>query len=321
MRIFVTGGSGFVGGHVIEALVEAGHDVLAMARSERSAAIVEGFGATALRTSLGQVPAQALKGCDQVIHAAGFVQEWGTREQFEQGNIEGTGQLLDVAQQAGVKRFIFIGTEASFFTGQNLIDIDETQPYPQRHRFLYSETKARAEALVLSANSPHMTTLSLRPRFVWGPRDTSVLPAVMDMVNEGRFVWLDQGQAQTSTTHIRNLCHAVLQATTHGHGGQAYFIADAQRHSLKSFLTALVQTQGVQLKARSLPGALLRPLSTLVGGLWRLLNLNSTPPIHAFPIAMMSRTITVRTDKAQRDLHYHPVIDFQQGMAELGAVD
>src|SRR5690606_20182814 len=97
-----------------------------------------------------------------------------------------------------------------------LVDIDESVLPPSRHTFLYSETKAEAERRVLAANSAEFTTLSLRPRFVWGPRDTSVLPAIVAMVEKGSFAWLDGGRHATSTTHVANLVHAVELALDHG---------------------------------------------------------------------------------------------------------
>src|SRR5690606_12896964 len=138
-----------VGGHAIEVLVAGGHELRAMARSDRSAALVEGFGATAVRCALDDVDATHLAGCDAVVHCAAFAEGWGTRAQFVEGNVEGTRRMLAAARAAGVRRFIHIGTEAVLFDGHDLIDVDEQHPYPVRQRFLYSETKAEAERLVL----------------------------------------------------------------------------------------------------------------------------------------------------------------------------
>ncbi len=315
MRVFVTGGSGFVGGHVIEALVAAEHDVRAMARSDASARAVEAFGATPVRCALGAVEAAHLEGVDAVVHCAAFVEEWGTRAQFFEANVGGTTQLLAVAKAAGVKRFVHIGTEAALFDGHALVDVDETAPYPARHRFLYSESKAEAERRVLAASGDGFEALSLRPRFVWGPRDTSVLPAVLRMADA--WTWIDGGRARTSTCHVENLARAVVLALTRGRGGEAYFVADDGETTLREFLGALARTQDVELPDRSLPGAVVRPLAAALEGTWRLVGAAKPPPITRFAASMMSRTITVRTDKARAELGYAPVVSVEDGLAAL----
>lgn len=316
MRVFVTGGSGFVGGHVIEALAPS-HAVLAMARSPRSAEAVARYGATAVAADLDAVDASHLAGCDAVVHCAAFVEEWGTREQFWRGNVEGTTRVLDAARRAGVRRFVHLGTEAALFDGHDLVDIDERRPYPAAQRYLYSETKAEAERRVLAADAAGFATISVRPRLVWGPRDASVLPAVLRMAREGAWAWLDGGRARTSTTHVLNLARAVELALTGGRGGEAYFVADEGTRTLREFLSAMARTQGVALPDRSVPGALARPLAAAVEGAWRALGIRKAPPMTAFAVAMMSREVTVNTAKARRELGYAPVIDVAAGLAAM----
>jgi nucleoside-diphosphate-sugar epimerase len=317
MRIFVTGASGFVGGHVARTLA-ARHEVLAMARSEEAQAQVRALGATPVRCALGQVEREHVEGVDAVVHCAARAEDWGTREQFWTANVDGTRQLLKVARAAGVRRFIHIGTEAALFDGHALEGIDETQPYPARHRFHYSESKAEAERLVLAADAPDFTTISIRPRLVWGPGDRSVLPTLLDTVERGAFAWIDGGRARSSTTHVDNLVHAVELALGRGRGGQAYFVADDGERTLREFLTRLVATRGVALPERSVPGAVLRPLARLVDATWSLVRPGRRPPITGFAASMMSRTVTVRTDKARRELGYAPRVTVEDGLAAMG---
>lgn len=317
MRVFITGASGFIGGQVAETL-SAKHEVLALSRSARSAELAKRRGATPVLGRLGAVDAADLEGVDAVVHCAAFVEEWGTREQFWETNVTGTQQLLEAARRAGVARFIHIGTEAALFDGRDLVDVDESHPYPERHRFLYSETKAEAERLVLAANAPKFTTIALRPRFVWGPGDQTVLPAILRMAREGRFAWIDGGNVRTSTTHVANLVHAVSLALGRGQGGRAYFIADDGERTLREMLTRLAATQGVTLPNRSLPGKVARALAAVTEGAWRLLRLERQPPLTRFTACMLSSNVTVRTDRARAELGYAPVITVDQGIAELG---
>ncbi len=319
MQVFVTGGSGFVGGHLIEALVAAGHSVRALARSASSASKVRGYGATPVDGDLGTVAATALEGCDAVIHAAAFVEEWGTREQFWEGNVVGTTHMLEVARAAGVKRFIHVGTEAALFDGHDLVDVDESAPYPKKQRFLYSETKAEAERRVLAANDASLTTISIRPRFVWGPRDTSVLPAVLRMAEAGSFSWIDGGRQKTSTTYVGNLTSALLSALEHGEGGLSYFVADDGTRTIREFLTALAATRGVTLPNKNVPGAIARAAAFVVECSYRVVGAKKAPPMTRFAVTMMSRSVTVNTERARRELGWAPTVSVEEGMQRMRA--
>lgn len=318
MKIFITGGSGFVGGHLIERLSRH-HEVRALARSAASVAVVQGFGATAVQGELADLSAQHVGDAEVVIHAAAYVKSYGPRAAFEASNIEGTRRALEAAKAAGAKRFIHIGTEAVLFDGHDLLDIDETHPVPRRQRYLYSETKAEAERLVLAANAPGFTALSLRPRLVWGPRDAGVLPEVLEAVQRGAFSWLDGGKQRTSTTYVENLAAAVELALTRGEGGQAYFIADEGTQSMRTFLTALAGTRDVTLPSRNVPSVIARPLAGAVQSLWSVFAPQSKPPMVSFAIAMLSRSVTVKTDKARRELGYVPAVSVEEGLRRTRA--
>jgi nucleoside-diphosphate-sugar epimerase len=316
MQIFITGASGFIGGAIAKALYTT-HHVRAMSRSERSDELLRALGATPVRSELGEVKPEHLAGCEVVVHCAAFVKQWGTREQFWRTNVDGTAQLLQVARQAGVARFIHVGTEAALFHGQHMREMDETYPYPTSTPFLYPETKAAAEKLVLAANAPGFETISLRPRFVWGPGDQTILPVVKKMVSAGMFMWIDQGRVRTSTTHIDNFVHAVRLALSHGRGGQAYFITDDSTTTVREFLTALLKTQGLTPPRTSIPGPLARALAAFLESVWHLLRLKTEPPLTRFAAAMASSECTIRIDKARAELDYAPIITREQGLAQL----
>lgn len=291
-----------------------------MSRSENSDPGIAASGATPVRSELGAVRVEDLTDIDAIIHCAAYVNQWGQREDFMRVTVEGTRQLLEVARQAGVKRFVHMGTEAALFAGQPMVSIDESYPYPARHKYLYSESKALAEQLVLAANIPgEFETISLRPRLVWGPGDKTVLPEVIAMIQRGAFLWMDGGRHRTNTVHITNLVYATELALTRGAGGRAYFITDDEITTFRAFLTALVATRGVTAPNKSMPGAIARGLSVIVEGVWALLRLRKEPPLTRFAAAIMSSECTIRIDRAKDDLGYRPRLSIAQGLEDLRA--
>jgi nucleoside-diphosphate-sugar epimerase len=318
MRTFVTGASGFVGGAIARQLAGT-HEIWAMARSDVAARKVEALGAKPLRCDLESVSAGELRGADVVIHCAARAEEWGSEQDFRRTNVDGTAHLLEVAREAGVRRFVFIGTEAALFHGQDMIDIDETYPYAERSPYPYSRTKGEAERLVLAENTAEFVTLSLRPRLVWGPGDESILPALIGMVRSGKFAWVGGGRYRTSTTHVSNVAAAVERALAQGRGGEAYFVTDDGETTLRDFLTRYLATQGVKAPEKSIPKPLARIAALLCAALWRALGLESQPPLVPFSIDIMSAHCTLRTDKARRELGYVPIVTRDAGLASMPA--
>jgi len=198
-------------------------------------------------------------------------------------------------------------------------DIDETYPLALNSPFPYSRTKALAEQAVLAANDPAVgfETMVIRPRMIWGPGDQTVLPVVVAMAKAGKFMWIDQGAAMSSTTHIDNLVHGIELALTKGDPGEAYFVLDGAPVRMRDFLTRYLATANVDLGDKSAPGWLIRAISNIIEPLWRISGAKSPPPITRFTAHIMSRDCTLKDDKARAALGYRPLISVEDGMAAL----
>jgi nucleoside-diphosphate-sugar epimerase len=116
---FVTGGSGFIGGKLVQRLVAEGRPVRALARSDAAAERVAELGAAPVRGELGD-PVSLTAGADGAgvaFHLAAHLGEWGAWKDFERGNVVGTRNVLAACEEAGVDRFVHCGTDGGAATG------------------------------------------------------------------------------------------------------------------------------------------------------------------------------------------------------------
>jgi nucleoside-diphosphate-sugar epimerase len=320
--VFVTGGSGFIGGALLDALAERGEQVVALARTPAAEAAVIARGATAVRGELTDAGAlrAGMTGAELVVHCAAKLLG-GPREAAEFGrvNVAGTSAVLQAAQAIGVPRLVFVSTEQVLLGDRPLVDADESWPYPQRPAGPYAATKGAAERLLLEASSPALATMSIRPRLVWGPGDRTALPALVGAARSGRLRWIDGGGYLTSTTHVRNVVEGVLAAAERGRGGEAYFVSDGPPVPFREFVTALLETQSVPAPTATVPRWLAHAVAQIAGTAWRLLPLGGEPPLDPVTLRVVGETCTVRDGKARRELGYEGKVSREQGLAELRA--
>ena len=319
--VFVTGGSGFIGGRLIERLRGDGHTVRALARSDDAAARIVAHGGEPVAGDLGDLPSMrtGAEGCELAFHAAAALGDWGPREDFERGNVEGTHNALEAVKRAGVRRFVHVGTEAALLAGEPLVNVDETALLRADSKVLYSSTKARAEQLVLDASREGFETVVVRPRFVWGRGDTTLLPAMVELVRSGRFAWIGGGRHRTSTTHVDNAVHGLVLGAARGRPGNTYFVTDGEPIVFREFVGELLSTQGVKPPQRNIPSPVAHLLAVASETAWRVLPLPGRPPLTRFAYWISSQECTIRIGKAREQLGYEPVRSIPDGLAELRA--
>ena len=321
---FVTGGSGFIGGRLVERLAGAGCRVRALARSDASAAAVERLGAEPVRGDLADPASMraGAEGCEAAFHLAAHLGQWGTREEFVAGNVTGTENALAAAREAGVRRFVHCGTEAALLAGEPLRRgrRDARPCAPTRRR---STRRPRRSPSSLSATP---TATGSRPwscgRASSGASgDTTLLP---ELVAHGRGRASSPGSAAatqlTDITHVDNVVEGLLLRPRKGRARRGLL-----RHRRRAGRLPRVRLRAARDAGRRAPDpfgagmARRRRRGGLSETAWRVLRLGGEPPLTRFAFWISSQECTIEISKARAELGYEPVVSREQGLAELSA--
>ena len=316
-RAFVTGGSGFVGRNLLEVLRGLSVATVALARSDAAAAACAGRGARVVRGDLGDVDAlaAAMSGCDVVFHCAAHVLEWDAPENYQRVNVDGTAHVLAAAIRAGVARLVHVSTEAVLVGGGPIVMADETRPLPGHPLPMYPASKGAAERLLRAAGD-QMDVVIVRPRFIWGAGDSSVLPVMVAAVRQGQFRWIAGGRYKTSTCHVRNVVEGMILAAQRGRRGETYFLTDGAPVEFRGFVGDLLATQGLRV-AGSIPRAVARALATTGEAMSRLRGYRWKPPVTHVALKLMGEEVTVDDRKARAELGYVGLVSPVEGLAEM----
>jgi len=318
---FVTGGSGFIGGALIERLRAEGWDVRALARSDGAAEKVRSRGALPLPGDLDDetMLRDAAGGAEVAFHAAAKVEDWGDPEEFDRINVRGTANVIQACREAGVRRLVHVGTEAALMAGKPLVRVNEDTPLRPDSPALYPSSKAKAERVVRDANGSGLETVVIRPRFVWGRGDTTLLPALVELVRSGRLRWVGGGGHLTATTHVDNTVEGLWLGATRAPAGGVYFVTDGEPVVFREFVSRMLQTQGIEPPSGTVPAGVAGAGAFVSEKVWRLLRRSGPPPITRFAVWVSSQECTIDIGRAERELDYRPVKSREEGLAELAS--
>lgn len=261
MRALVTGGTGFIGSHLVEALVREGHEVCAPARSAGKAERLGRLGARPVRCDLRRRVGldAAVEGCEIVYHLAGLVKAPSEAEYLET-NRDGTRRLVEAAAAAGVRRFLLVSSLAAAgpaAPGRRRADDDPPAPVTA-----YGRSKLAAEEAVRAAG---VRATIVRPPMVYGPRDVEVLK-VFRMAARGVGLVFADGAQELSAIHVADLVRALIAAAaSEAACGGTYCACHAEVFSSRDFVRAVGRAVGRDVRLLALPAGLARAVLSVTG--------------------------------------------------------
>lgn len=325
--ILVTGGSGFVGANLVRTLVARGHtvrsfDLVASPLPQQPRLEV-------LRGDItdAEMCAAAVEGIETIIHTAA-INEGGAKasEKYRQRsisvNVDGTKNLVQAGQKAGVRRFIFTSSSNVVMSGRNIVNGDEGLPYTDRRNDIYTETKVAAEQYVLSQNGvADMLTCAIRPSGIWGPGDQTLFRGLFGSVINGEVkVLVGRKLARLDNSYVHNLIHGFILAGEHlvpdgTAPGQAYFINDGEPINMFDFARPVIEACGVKWPRIWVSGRAVHWL--LTGWQWLFFRFGfPAPPLEPSAVERTYLDNYFSIAKAARELHYEPLFNTEQAMKE-----
>lgn len=324
MKMLVTGGGGFLGGAVVDALLARGDEVTSFARGEypelqkRGVRVVQGDLADG-----GEILSRAMADCDTVFHVAAKAGIWGPRSEYERSNVAATEQVLLACRQSGITKLVYTSTPSVVHAGGDIQGGNESLPY-SNHGGHYPQTKAAAERLVLAANGPELSTVALRPHLMWGPGDTQLVPRILSRARAGRLRFPGNGESLIDSTYISDAAGAHLAASDAlGVGapcaGKAYFITQGEPRSVKALVNGILGAAGLKPEERTIPLPVAVGAGYLCEALWHLFRRSDEPPMTPFLARQLATAHWFDISAAQRDLSWAPKLSLDEGLVLLAA--
>jgi nucleoside-diphosphate-sugar epimerase len=320
LRILITGATGFVGGHVAEAAVARGHAVSTIARPGSDTALLERLGVAIHRGDLTdpEVVRRAVEGVEVVVHCAAKVGDWGPVEDYRPVNVDALRSLLEACYNKPLKRFVHLST-LGVYAARHHRGTDETEPPPGRHMDGYTQTKVEAEHLALDAGRLHGTpVVVLRPGFIYGPRDRTVLPRLAANLRRGVVRYIGDPTKRTmNTIYVGNLVEAIFLAIDAPQAvGQIYNLTDGERVTKKKFFETVADALGTPRPRRPIPLFLAKIIARILEGRARRIGKKEAPRVTQARVKLLGLDLDFSIEKAKRELGYAPSVGFDRGMKE-----
>jgi len=314
MKALVTGGTGFTGKALVKRLLEEGHQVTALDYKDGlKTEELRGWGAEVVIGSVvdKNVVEDAMKGVEIVFHLAAAFREMNVPNSFYQKvNVEGTRNVLEVAWDQKVRKFIYCSTCG---VHGNIDNPPGDEKAPIQPGDYYQQTKFEAEPVVDEYYKKGMKTTILRPAAIYGPGDPERFFMIFKRVSKGTFPIFGNGRTLYHPLYIDNLVDAFILAMQDGRGeGEAYLIADENYVGVEELVQKVGQALQVKVETPHYPMLPLRLAGYLCEAVCKPLRI--APPIFPRRVDWYRQNRAFNINKAKQDLGYQPKVGLEEGL-------
>jgi nucleoside-diphosphate-sugar epimerase len=322
MRVFLTGATGFIGGHVARKLRERGDEVRVLVRSAAKAADLEALGCELVVGDLSDEAALAsgLEGCDAMIHNAAVykvgIPESEHRAMYE-ANVLGTERALGAALKAGTPKVVYVSTVGAFGNTHGEV-VDESYEHPGREfTSYYEQTKYEAHQVAKRLIGEGLPCVIVQPGGVYGPGDHSEIGNQIKQFLAGRMPMLAFPDLGMNMVHVEDVADGILLALDRGEAGEAYVLG-GEITTLRELIATVGRVADKKPPSRAIPIGLLKvlaPAGPVVGKV-----MGQPPNLRELITSADGVTFWAKHDKAIAQLGYSPR-GLEQGMRDtLAAV-
>ena len=322
MKIFVTGGGGFLGSAICRQLLARGDQVIAYQRS--SSESLKKLGVQIIQGSItdADLLISASEGADAIIHTAAKAGLSLRYDHFYRPNVTGTENVIEACRRNGIRYLVFTSSPSVTHADGDIEGGDESLPYAKSYNSPYPATKALAEQAVIAANCPELLTVSLRPHLIWGPGDNHLLPHLLKRARSGK-LRLPGPDKLIDTVYIDNAARAhllaldKLQSDPQTVGGKAYFISNNEPLTQARVIGGLLKAAGEEVNIQSISPRIARVAGTLIESVWKLGRMKSEPPLTRWSAEHLSTAHWYDISAAKRDLAYTVEVSITEGLKRL----
>ena len=308
MRVFITGATGFIGGHVAHKLRERGDEVVALVRNPAKASSLRSQGCELAQGDLedDQAIRNGMAGCDAVIHGAAIYEVGITAERrpaLYAANVEGTRRVLTAAQDLGIAKTVYISTIGAFGNTHGKV-VDESYVHPgTSYCSYYEETKTEAHRVAKDFIARGLPLVVVQPGGVYGPNDHSQLGNIIRQFKANRLPLMPFPEFGISFVHVEDVADGVLLALDNGRNGESYLLG-GEIATMRDFVETLAKVTGKRPPVATLPTTLVKaiaPFGRIIGPV-----LGYPPNMGELVRSSDGVTMWASSEKAQSELGYDP---------------